>query len=156
MDSTYYSMMGCIERSYRLFLELIKKQLDRYSIYDINNVQALMIYNIADQEVSVGELTSRGLYQGSNVSYNLKKLIQTGYIIQTPSEHDKRSFYIRLSDKGKSLLKIISGCIQEQDNDIARFFTNKKYIIKLSQDLESLEGFLVQQNIQQNLRKTNL
>lgn len=147
MESTYYNIMGSVERSYRLFLELIKKRLEQIPAYDINNVQAMMIYNIADQEVSVGEITSRGMYQGSNVSYNLKKLIQMGYIVQSPSPHDRRSFYVRLSAKGLGMFKVIDNFIHEQDLDIAKFFPNKKSVGTISQNLESLEGFLRYQSV---------
>lgn len=147
MGSTYYSIMGSIERSYRLFLNTIKKRLDKIQVNDINNIQALMIYNIADQEVSVGELTTRGMYQGSNVSYNLKKLAQMGYVIQTPSKHDRRSLYVRLSDKGKQMYTVIDTCIGEQDSEIIKFFSNKKSLEKIFENIGKLENFLLQQNV---------
>lgn len=147
MEATYYSLMGSIERSYRLFLDTIKKRLDKIPVYDINNIQALMIYNIGDQEISVGELTTRGIYQGSNVSYNLKKLIQLGYVVQKPSTHDRRSFYIRLSDKGRQMLQVIKTCIDEQDSEIVKFFNNKKNFLRVAENIVQLESFLLQQSV---------
>ncbi|MDR1597411.1 MAG: MarR family transcriptional regulator [Holosporales bacterium] len=146
MKTLYYDIANCIERSYKLFLDLIKYELDRVKIYDINNVQALVLYNIADQEVSVGELTSRGMYQGSNVSYNLKKLIQAGYIVQTPSEHDKRSLHVRLSEKGRQVYDFIDKCISEQSEEFKTMFPNMKSLSLVHKHLQILEIFWSQQS----------
>ena len=53
--------------------------------------------------MTAGELLWRGCYIGSNVSYNLKKLTETGYVIQTRSSHDKRVIMVRNSEKGLAL-----------------------------------------------------
>jgi DNA-binding MarR family transcriptional regulator len=145
MKILYYNIANCIERSYKLFLDVIKNELDRMRIYDINNIQALMLYNIGDQEVSVGELTSRGMYLGSNVSYNLKKLIQSGYIVQSPSLHDKRSLHVRLSDNGKQIYAKIDQCIMEQAEDIRGVFPNVKSLNTVHKSLQVLENFWSQQ-----------
>jgi DNA-binding MarR family transcriptional regulator len=141
MKILYYDIANCIERSYKLFLDVIKGELDRMRIYDINNVQALMLYNIGDKEVSVGELTSRGMYLGSNVSYNLKKLIQAGYIVQTPSEHDKRSLHVRLSERGQQVYTQMDQCIMEQAEDIKDVFPNAKSLNLVHKNLQTLASF---------------
>ncbi|MDR1907468.1 MAG: MarR family transcriptional regulator [Holosporales bacterium] len=147
MKTLYYDIANCIERSYKLFLDVIKGELDKTKIHDINNVQALMLYNIADQEVSVGELTSRGMYQGSNVSYNLKKLIQAGYIVQTPSAHDKRSLYVRLSEKGQQIYNKIDELITNQSEGIKDVFPNVKSLNAVHKNLQMLETFWSQQGV---------
>jgi DNA-binding MarR family transcriptional regulator len=84
-------------------LELVKFELEALSIYDINNVQGMMLFNIGDAEMTVGELTLRGCYLGSNVSYNVKKMVETGYLAQKRSVHDRRSIHVRLTKKGRDL-----------------------------------------------------
>ncbi len=75
MDVTnYLEVISLIERLHREFLELVKLELETLRLRDVSNVQALMLFNIGDAEMTVGELTSRGCYLGSNVSYNVKKL----------------------------------------------------------------------------------
>ena len=69
--------------THRQFLEVVKTELDRNSIVDINNVQALILFNISDEELTVGELTNRGYYLGSNVSYNVRKMVENGYLRRT-------------------------------------------------------------------------
>jgi DNA-binding MarR family transcriptional regulator len=100
VKDAYLQIIALIERLHREFLEVVKAELDRRAIRDLNNVQAMILFNIGEEELSVGELTIRGCYLGSNVSYNLKKLTENGYIEQTRSPHDRRSVTVRLSEKG--------------------------------------------------------
>ena len=74
----YLEALQLIERLHRQFLDVVKAELDREDIKDCNNVQALILYNIGEDEMTVGELTTRGYYLGSNVTYNLKKLVENG------------------------------------------------------------------------------
>lgn len=103
MKAEYLETIGLIERLHRHFLEIVKLELDGLGIHDINNVQGLILYNIGDAEMTVGELTLRGCYLGSNVSYNVKKMVENEYLVQERSEHDRRSIHVRLSDKGRKL-----------------------------------------------------
>lgn len=107
MKDTYIESILLIERLHRRFLDVIKADLDRQKIADINNVQTLILYNINSEELTIGELTNRGYYLGSNVSYNVKKLVENGYLLQERSLHDKRSIKIRLSEKGLELCRKI-------------------------------------------------
>ena len=97
--ASYLEALLLIERLHRRFLDVIKLELERVGVKDVNNVQALILYNIGDGEMTVGELTSRGYYLGSNVSYNLKKLVENGYLVQERSSFDRRSVRVRLSTK---------------------------------------------------------
>jgi DNA-binding MarR family transcriptional regulator len=103
MTEGYLAVISLVERLHRHFLDVVKLELDGSEIRDVNNVQALMLYNIGDAEMTVGELTLRGCYLGSNVSYNLKKLVENGYVEQARSPHDRRSVHVRLTAKGRVL-----------------------------------------------------
>ena len=103
MKNGYLEVISLIERLHRHFLEVVKLELDGIGIHDINNVQGMMLFNIGDAEMTVGELTLRGCYLGSNVSYNLKKMVENGYLVQERSVHDRRSIHVRLTDKGRDL-----------------------------------------------------
>ena len=83
MKRAYLDAVSLIERLHRHFLDVVRSELDRMGVRDLNNVQALILYNVGSEEVTVGELTLRGYYLGSNVSYNLKKLIEYGYVTQS-------------------------------------------------------------------------
>jgi len=97
----YLDMLGLIERLHRQLLDVIKDELDRRDEREINSVQALLLFNVGDQELTAGELRTRGHYLGSNVSYNLKKLVEAGYIHHERSEIDRRSVLVRLTRKGE-------------------------------------------------------
>jgi DNA-binding MarR family transcriptional regulator len=103
MISAYLETISLIERLHRHFLEVVKLELEGLGIHDINNIQGMMLFNIGDAEMTVGELTLRGCYLGSNVSYNVKKMVENGYLLQQRSLHDRRSIHVRLTDKGSRL-----------------------------------------------------
>lgn len=104
----YLEGLALIERLHRLLLDVIKDDFERLAIEEINPIQALLLFNIADHEVTAGELKSRGYYQGSNVSYNLKKLVELGYIHHKRSEVDRRSVRVRLTEKGRRIRALLT------------------------------------------------
>jgi DNA-binding MarR family transcriptional regulator len=103
MTNGYLEVISLVERLHRHFLEVVKLELDGIGVHDINNVQGLMLFNIGDAEMTVGELTLRGCYLGSNVSYNVKKMVENGYLGQERSVHDRRSIHVKLTEKGRKL-----------------------------------------------------
>jgi len=105
---SYLEMLSLVERLHRLLLDVIKDEFERVGILEINAVQALLLFNIGENEVTAGELKSRGYYQGSNVSYNLKKLVDTGYMHHQRCAIDRRSVRVRLTQKGRDVLQLIA------------------------------------------------
>jgi len=101
----YLETIALVERLHRECLEVIKADLDRQGIRDLNNVQAMILFNIGSDVLSVGELTNRGYYLGSNVSYNVKKMVENGYLIQERSPHDRRAVHVKLSDKALAVVQ---------------------------------------------------
>ena len=100
--------LALVERLHRLLLDVIKDEFERINVLEINPVQALLLFNIGENEVTAGELKSRGYYQGSNVSYNLKKMVEMGYMHHQRSEIDRRSVRVRLTEKGRSIRDIVA------------------------------------------------
>jgi len=110
----YLRALRLIERLHRLLLDVIKDEFDRRGGADINSVQALLLYNMGDGELTAGELKTRGYYLGSNVSYNLKKLVDMGYLHYKRSERDRRSVRVSLSHKGLGAREVIRGLYHRQ------------------------------------------
>ncbi|PCD75595.1 MarR family winged helix-turn-helix transcriptional regulator [Pseudothioclava arenosa] len=108
----YLDALSLVERLHRLLLDVIKDEFERLGILEINPVQALLLFNIGDHEVTAGELKSRGYYQGSNVSYNLKKLVETGYMHHQRCEIDRRSVRVRLTAKGQKMRDAVAGLFE--------------------------------------------
>jgi DNA-binding MarR family transcriptional regulator len=114
LKSRYLVSLKLVERLHRLLLDVIKDEFERLSRGDVNSVQALLLYNIGDAELTAGELTSRGYYLGSNVSYNLKKLVDAGYIHHQRSTTDRRSVRVRLTVKGQEVYKVVNALYHRQ------------------------------------------
>lgn len=115
--SRYLDNLALLERLHRLMLDVIKDEFERLGVMTINPVQALLLFNIGDNEVTAGELKSRGYYQGSNVSYNLKKLVELGYMHHQRCAVDKRSVRVRLTPKGQAIRsKLLEMFVQHANN----------------------------------------
>src|SRR3954463_8075238 len=109
----YLEALTLVERLHRRLLDVIKDEFDRRGRSDINAVQALLLYNIGDKELTAGELRTRGYYLGSNVSYNVKKLVEMGFLDHQRSRVDRRSVRIRLTDSGREVRDIVEGLYQK-------------------------------------------
>jgi len=135
--TSFLDCLKLIERLHRRILDILKFRLEALGYTDINSVQALLLYNIADREMTASELRTRGYYLGSNVSYNLKKMVGNGYINQERSEYDLRSVRIKLSQKGLAI-----------HNLIAELFDQHLELISSEQLLEDTDLATLKSNLQ--------
>ena len=110
----YLQALRLVERLHRLLLDVIKDEFDRTGQSELNSVQALLLYNIGSAELTAGELKSRGYYLGSNVSYNLKKLVELGYIHHKRSDTDRRSVRVSLTEKGIEACEVVNALYERQ------------------------------------------
>ena len=141
MKDQYLVTIRLIERLHRRFLDVIKTELDRLGIEDINNVQTLILSNINEDQLTVGELTIRGYYLGSNVSYNVKKLVENGYLIQERSSHDRRMTRVRLSEKGLELTAKIDQLYERNAEAVAEGIVSQEQLSELNSVLNGLERY---------------
>lgn len=107
MTDAYLESLQILERMHRLMLDLVKDEFERLHKGDLTPVQAMILYNLGEAEVSAGELRSRGMYQGSNVSYNLKKLVTMGYVHHERCDMDRRSVRVRLTPEGQAVREMV-------------------------------------------------
>lgn len=142
----YLDNLSLIERLHRLLLDVIKDEFERLDVYDLNPVQALLLYNIGENEVSAGELKTRGYYQGSNVSYNLKKLVDLGYMHHQRSEVDRRSVRVRLTEKGRRMRATLAALFARQSDVLMkRALVDLVGLEDVNQTLKRLERFWTEQ-----------
>ena len=141
MKQSYLDTIRLIERLHRRFLDVIKTELDRLGIEDINNVQSLILSNISSEQLTVGELTARGYYLGSNVSYNVKKLVENGYLNQERSPHDRRMTRVRVSEKGLALCNRIDELYQINALELEREVVTQEQLTSTNQVLSALERY---------------
>ncbi|MGD1878263.1 MAG: MarR family winged helix-turn-helix transcriptional regulator [Kiloniellaceae bacterium] len=141
MKSKYLELIGLIERLHRQCLEVIKADLDRQGIRDLNNVQALILFNVGEEELSIGELTQRGYYLGSNVSYNVKKMVENGYLIQERSPHDRRSFHVRAAEKGVEVYRNLSALFDQHATQLSDIQLSEEGLDSANHALRRVQQF---------------
>ena len=141
MKAKYLELIGLIERLHRQCLEVIKADLDRQGIRDLNNVQALILFNVGEEELSIGELTQRGYYLGSNVSYNVKKMVENGYLIQERSPHDRRSFHVRASEKGVEVYRNLSALFDQHATQLSDIQLSEEGLDSANHALRRVQQF---------------
>lgn len=141
MKVAYLDTIVLVERLHRLFLDVLKVEIDRLGIRDINNVQCFLLYNIGDEELSIGELTQRGYYLGSNVTYNLKKMIESGYVHQERSTRDRRSSYIRLTKKGLDMRANVHRILDGHIDSLKKRGEAREEYVQAANVLRNLETF---------------
>jgi DNA-binding MarR family transcriptional regulator len=140
MKEEYFESVQSLERLHRIFLDVVRSELDNMGMFDINNVQAIIVYNIGTSQLSVGELTNRGYYLGSNVSYNLRKMVKHEYVTQVPTPHDRRSSIVKLSPKGIELYKNLDNLFKKHVEMLSNK-GGKETLSQLSGSLQKLERF---------------
>jgi len=141
VKQSYLDTIRLIERLHRRFLDVIKTELDRLGVEDINNVQTLILFNINEEQLTVGELTARGYYLGSNVSYNVKKLVENGYLQQERSPHDRRMTRVRLSERGLELTQKIDQLYQRQADELAEGIASADQLSEVNRVLHAIERY---------------
>jgi DNA-binding MarR family transcriptional regulator len=146
LKAQYLTSLKVVERLHRLLLDVVKNEFERVGRTDVNSVQALLLYNIGDCELTAGEIRTRGYYLGSNVSYNLKKLVDNGYIHHQRSKTDRRSVRVRLTPKGKDIYAVVNALFERQLTMIEKVAGLSVPDLKaLNQSLARLERFWVDQ-----------
>lgn len=142
----YLKSLRMVELLHRLLLDVIKDEFERLGRTDVNSVQALLLFNIGEAELTAGELKSRGYYLGSNVSYNLKKLVDAGYIHHQRSATDRRSVRVSLTEKGTEVCEIVDALYERQLGSIKQVGgLAEAELIVLNQSLVRLERFWADQ-----------
>lgn len=144
--SLYIESLNLIERLHRRLLDVIKDEFDRQGRDDVNSVQALLLHNIGDKELTASELRTRGYYLGSNVSYNVKKLVEMGYLHHARSRVDRRAVRISLTPKGREVHEIIKGVYAKHINTVEKIGgVSSNEFERLNNALGRLERFWTDQ-----------
>ncbi|WP_205042159.1 transcriptional regulator LdtR [Rhodoligotrophos defluvii] len=146
IKSSYLESLSLIERLHRRLLDVVKDEFERTGEQEINAVQAMLLFNIGDSELTAGELRSRGHYLGSNVSYNLKKLVEAGYINHQRSSADKRSVRISLTPRGQEVRKRVDALYERHLGSIEQVGgLSADEFDRLNRSLARLERFWIDQ-----------
>lgn len=146
IQTNYLESLTLVERLHRRLLDVIKDEFDREGRSDINAIQALLLHNIGNSELTAGELRTRGYYLGSNVSYNLKKLVDQGLIHHQKSRVDRRSVRVSLTENGKEVARIVDGLYARHIASIEKVSgISADEFSKMNKSLQRLERFWTDQ-----------
>ncbi|MBK1623592.1 transcriptional regulator LdtR [Afifella marina] len=146
LKTLYLDALTLVERLHRRLLDVIKDEFDRMGRSDVNSVQALLLFNIGDAELTAGELRTRGYYLGSNVSYNLKKLVDAGFIYHERSRVDRRSVRVSLTEKGKEVADVVDRLYERHIGSIEKVGgVSEDDFKRLNKTLHRLERFWTDQ-----------
>jgi len=135
----YLELTQLIERLHRRFLDVLRAELGRMGVKELNAVQALLLSNIGAEEIAIRDLVERGYYQGSNVSYNIKKLTDMGYLEQERSQHDRRSVTVRLTPKALEVVKRIHELEDANADGVAQSGLEPGDLIQSAETLRKIE-----------------
>lgn len=142
LKSLYLETLQLVERLHRRLLDVIKDEFDRNGRTDINAVQALLLFNIGDSTLTAGELRSRGFYLGSNVSYNLKKLVDLGFINHQKSRVDRRAVRVSLTEAGMAVAAIVAELYDRHIGSIDKVGgLDEQEFQKMNRSLQRLDRF---------------
>jgi len=142
LRSLYLESLQLVERLHRRLLDVIKDEFDRNGRNDINAIQALLLFNIGNAELTAGELRSRGYYLGSNVSYNLKKLVDLGFINHQRSRIDRRSVRVSLTPKGRDVADMVGRLYERHIGSIEQVGgINAEEFQQMNRALQRLDRF---------------
>ncbi len=146
LKDRYLESLTLVERLHRRLLDVIKDEFDRQGRTDVNGVQALLLFNIGDSELTAGELRTRGYYLGSNVSYNLKKLVEAGYLSHERSKMDRRSVRIKLTEDGRAIANIVDSLYDRHIKSVEKVGDiSEDEFARLNKALLKLERFWTDQ-----------
>lgn len=148
--ATYYEIIHLIERLHRLSLEVLKLELDRLGVRGINNVQSLILYSIGKEQLTIRELTLRGYYLGSNVTYNLKRLVDCGYLHCERSRHDRRSVRVKVTAEGAALQARLDDFFNRSGRLMPAHGIEASSLTYLGDKLHKLESFWSSTHLMRN------
>jgi DNA-binding MarR family transcriptional regulator len=138
----YLEALKLVERVHKALFDVIKDALERRGRSDVNPTQALLVYGIGEKDFAACELRTRGYYLGSNVSYNLKKLVEMGLLDYQRSRDDRRSVRVKVTDKGRQVRDIVDALYQRHVNAVEQVGgISTDEIMILNKSLRRLDRF---------------
>lgn len=116
VGETFLKSLTLLEQVHRRLHDVVKDDLERSGERSLTGVQALLLYEIGDGETPASTLRARGAFAGTSMSYNVKKLQEGGYLIQTRSDDDRRTVRLKLTKSGHSVRERVAALFERQAN----------------------------------------
>ena len=75
------------------------------------------------------------------MSYNVKKMVENGYLIQERSPHDRRSFHVHAAEKGVEIYRNLSALFDAHAGELANNRFDKESLEAANATLNRLQQF---------------
>jgi len=111
---SFLKSLSLLEQAHRRLHDVVKDDLERSGERSLTGVQALLLYEIGEQETPASALRARGAFAGTSLSYNVKKLQEGGYLNQRRSDDDKRAVRLSLTERGLKVRERVAALFEKQ------------------------------------------
>jgi Transcriptional regulators len=93
-----------MDRGLRVFAEFARPILTLHGAEKVSISNLIFLLSVGDGEARVNDIVKRGRYVGSNASYALKFLQESGYIDRKQDPEDRRNAVVSWTPKGKAIV----------------------------------------------------
>lgn len=114
VEQSFLKALNLLEQAHRRLHDVVKDRLERAGERSLTGVQALLIYEIGETETPASALRARGSFAGTSMSYNVKKLQEGGYLVQSRSNDDRRTVRLKLTPSGKAVRAKVQDLFEKQ------------------------------------------
>jgi DNA-binding MarR family transcriptional regulator len=114
VEQSFLTALALLEQAHRRLHDVVKDNLERSGERSLTGVQALLLYEIGENETPASALRARGSFAGTSMSYNVKKLQEGGYLVQSRSNDDRRTVRLKLTPSGKAVRNRVAELFEKQ------------------------------------------
>lgn len=102
----FAQMLQSVEILHRRFPDVTAKEHNRRD-NALSAEQALILCHASERPISLWQLQALGQFEGTNLTYNIAKLTEGGYVKLSRPQWDKRSSLIELTEQGRQVSQVI-------------------------------------------------
>jgi DNA-binding MarR family transcriptional regulator len=142
VEQSFLKSLSLLEQAHRRLHDVVKDNLERAGERSLTGVQALLLYEIGETETPASALRARGSFAGTSMSYNVKKLQEGGYLLQSRSSDDRRTVRLKLTPSGKVVRARVQELFEKQATSLEPTASvRSEDLDQLNRSLARLERF---------------
>lgn len=133
----FTQILHSVEMLHHRFLDVISAELGRRD-KALSSVQALILCHASETPISLGQLQALGQYEGTNLTYNISKLAEGGYVKLSRPQWDKRSSLIELTEEGRQVAQVILCALDIHADSLAGIGISAQELLLLTRALKDI------------------
>lgn len=141
MKTSIIKANDMFSRMHTIFMEIIRLELERLGVYNLTSTQYMILQHLGTDRIPVGDLSLRISYFGTNISYNVRKMVESGHLIQEKAEHDHRTHYVFISPQSKELIGKMDQALEEHGEMLIKYGIDKAHICGILSAIEKIDDF---------------